>query len=138
MFVDEFRDNIKWLMLIIYNDHIGNPFWPCSIHFIAFPITTNSWMFRINLKRNKVVFNLIWKMFWNMMLNERKIHNSVLYQMKYNLGKWQAINSTTIHINSFAILSSTLRRDLLRRMLWLDAVDILTFDLEESFLLNTV
>ena len=58
--------------------------------------------------------------------------------MKYNLGKWQAINSTTIHINNFAILSSTLRRDLLRRMLWLDAVDILTFDLQESFLLNTL
>ena len=58
--------------------------------------------------------------------------------MKYNLGKWQAIKSTTIHINNFAILSSTLRRDLLRRMLWLDAVDILTFDLQESFLLNTL
>ena len=66
------------------------------------------------------------------------IHNKVFDKMKYNLGKWQAINSTTIHINSFAILSSTLRRDLLRRMLWLDAVDISTFDLQESFLLNTV
>ena len=66
-----------------------------------------------------------------------KIHNKIFYIMKYNLGKWQAIKSTTIHINNFAILSSTLRRDLLRRMLWLDAVDILTFDLQESFLLNT-
>ena len=57
--------------------------------------------------------------------------------MNSNLGKWQAINSKTIHINNFAILSSTLRRDLLRRMLWLDAVDILTFDLQESVLLNS-
>ena len=76
-------------------------------------------------------------MFWNAVF-KKNIHSKVLYKMKSNLGKWQAINSTTIHINSFAILSSTLRRDLLRRMLWLDTVDILTFDLQESFLLNAI
>ena len=77
MFVDEFRDSIKWLMLIIYNDHIGNPFWPCSIHFIAFPITTNSWMFRINLKRNKVVFNSIYLLSAVITNPYRSIHQKV-------------------------------------------------------------